>query len=631
MCGLARIDGVCHRFIGPRPPTVPPITQLSVEVLPTRTLYRFEAAGVALNLTFLTPALLHDLEVLARPVTYVIFEARSIDGQPHEVSIYLDCSSEWTVNTVEQAVSGGRCRVGKMQVVRVGSQDQPVLRTYGDDHRMDWGYFYLALPGSVKGDVALCADRPCREEFLRSGLLPENDDMTMPRPVKKLSPVLACRLELGKVGALPSSGHVLLAYDDIFTVEYMQRRLPPSWRRNGDDMGALLPKAEADFERVRQACEEFDASLMADLRRVGGEKYARLCALSYRQSIAAHGLAADPMEPETPLFFSKENFSNGCIATVDVTYPSSPLYLLFNPALLKGMLTPVFRYAASPRWKFPFAPHDLGTYPLANGQVYGGGERTEEDQMPVEECGNMLILTAALACVEGNADYALAHWPVLTKWAEYLRGKGFDPENQLCTDDFAGHLAHNANLSIKAILGLASYGLLCRMLGEKEEASDFQRLADDMAKQWMHRADDGDHYRLAFDQPGSWSQKYNLIWDKLLGLDVFPESVARREVAFYRTKLNAFGLPLDNRSTYTTIDHSVWAASLSGSEDDFACILDAIYRYPHESADRVPLGDWYHTHDGRQLYFRARSVVGGNFMKLLIDRMKGKVSAVVKG
>ena len=627
MCGLARIDGVCHRFIGPRPPDVPAMCQLSVEVLPTRTIYRFEAAGVELKLTFLTPALLHDLEVFSRPVTYLIFEARSMDGTPHDVSIYFHCSSEWAVNTIEQQVFGGRCRVGKMQVLRIGSLEQPILRTYGDDHRMDWGYLYLALSSTVEGDVVLGAGKLCRAEFLRSGLLPENDDMTLPRPVKKLSPVLACRVELGKVDALPKSGHVLLAYDDIFSVEFMQQRLPPFWRRNGDDMGVLLPRAEADFESVRQACEEFDAALMADLRRVGGEKYARICALSYRQSIAAHGLVADPMDSDMPLFFSKENFSNGCIATVDVTYPSSPLYLLFNPALLKGMLTPVFRYAALPRWKFPFAPHDLGTYPLANGQYYGGGERSEEDQMPVEECGNMLILTAAIARVEGNAGYALAHWPLLTKWAEYLRSKGFDPENQLCTDDFAGHLAHNANLSIKAILGLAAYGMLCGMTGKKIEAADCKCVAGDMAKQWMQRADDGDHYRLAFDQPGSWSQKYNLIWDKLLGLEVFPDSVARREVAYYRTKLNPFGLPLDNRSTYTTIDHSIWAAALSGSDDDFAAVLDAIYRYPHESVDRVPLGDWCHTHNGRQLYFRARSVVGGNFMKLLIDRMKGGISS----
>ncbi len=622
LCGLARIDGSFFRFCGPEPKAAAAMTQCSVEVLPTRTIYQFEGGGTALSLTFLTPALLHDLEVLSRPVTYVIFEARSIDGQPHEVTIYLDCSGEWTVNTPEQSVSWGRYRIGDMQALRIGSQEQAVLQKSGDDLRIDWGYLYLALPGGMKGELGTGFHMQCRETFLRTGHLPDTDDMAMPRPAGRQWPTLAARVELGQVGIAPQSGHVLLAYDELFSVEYMHQRMTPFWRRNGSTMADLLRTAESDFDRVRKVCEEFDAALVADLQRVGGWKYAQLSVLAYRQSISAHVLAAHPMEPDMPFFFSKENFSNGCIATVDVTYPSSPLYLLFNPELLKGMLTPVFRYAALPRWKFPYAPHDLGIYPLANGQVYGGGEETEVNQMPIEECGNMLILTAAIARVEGKADYALSHWPLLEKWADYLRGKGFDPDNQLCTDDFAGHLAHNANLSIKAILGLACYGLLCQMTGRKEEASKYRQLAKEMAGQWMDRADDGDHYRLAFDQPDTWSQKYNLIWDDLLDLGVFPKSVAQKEVSYYKTKLNRYGLPLDNRSTYTTIDHSIWAAALSESDDDFARFVDAIWLYPHESDSRVPMGDWYHTHDAKQLHFRARSVVGGIFIKLLIDRLK---------
>ena len=373
----------------------------------------------------------------------------------------------------------------------------------------------------------------------------------------------------------------------------------------------MLQTAEAEFPDLERRGQRFDAELAADLKQAGGAGYAQLATLAFRQTLAAHGLAAG--SNGEPLMFPKENFSNGCISTVDVLYPSAPFFLFFNPALLEAQLVPVLKYAALPRWRWPFAPHDLGTYPLANGQVYGGGERTEENQMPVEESGNMLILMAALGREQGNWHLAEQYWTELSKWAQYLRSKGLDPENQLSTDDFAGHLAHNANLSIKAIEGLAAYAEMARGLDKTSEAEDFGKAAKEMAAKWQQMAIDGDHYKLAFDKPGTWSQKYNLVWDQLLGWNLFPAKVRETETAFYLKHENSLGLPLDNRADYTKLDWEIWTATLTGRSEEFGAEMAPIQKWMNETSSRVPLTDWYDTKTGKQVGFQARSVVGGGF------------------
>ncbi len=615
LCGLIHIDGKPYRFAGIAPQSVPAMTQRSLEVWPTRTIYTFEAAGVALAVTFLSPLLPDDLDVLGRSVSYVSFEARATDGAGHHVDVYVDVSGEWVVNTPDQEIAWSRFRMGGLDAVRIGTVAQPVLAKRGDDLRIDWGHLYVALPAESVAVQAVAAHDGARDNFVSRGALPDSDDLRMPRPARDAWPVVATALKLGHVGSAPAQGHLLIGYDDAYSIELLQRRLRPYWRRNGADMADQLRAAERDYAALTQRCAAFDRELIADLTRAGGESYARICTLAYRQCMAAHKLAAD--FDGTPVMFSKENFSNGCIATVDVIYPACPFFLSLNPQLLEVQLKPVLDYAASARWKWPFAPHDLGTYPLANGQVYGGGERTEENQMPVEETGNMLLMLAAIAKVQGNADFSRPYAPMLARWARFLREKGLDPENQLCTDDFMGHLAHNANLSIKAILALAAYGQICEKLDNPDEAKEYRDLAREMASKWMEMAADGDHTRLAFDKPGTWSQKYNLIWDELLGMRLFPRELAKSEVAFYLKHINKYGLPLDSRGDGTKSDWLIWTATLADGPADFDALIQPLYRFINETPDRVPFTDWYSTTSGKKNGFQARSVIGGVYARML--------------
>ena len=604
LLGYVRVDGTLYRFLGRRADDTAKETeglrpmdgeadtaltadQQWVSVNATQTRYQFACGGIDLSLTFTSPLLLQDLALLSRPVSYISFRLRSNDGGTHTAQLLFNVAANLAANTPGQELRAQKGTTGPLSFLRAGTKEQPVLEKKGDDLRIDWGWLYVATPAGQGTVQAIAGKKKGSAPVLHTSFAPVT---VAEDPVEKL---------------------ILIGYDERYAVQFFHHDLEPLWRSGKTAMEGLLKISYADYDRVLSRCDTFNKMMYSQAMTTGGQHYAQLCVAAYRQSIAAHALVRSPQGEL--LFLSKENFSGGCINTVDVTYPSAPLYLLYNPVLLEGMLNGIFYYSESGNWKKPFAAHDLGTYPLANGQTYG-------EDMPVEECGNMLLLTAAITRAEGNADYARRHWPMLGTWAAYLEQNGFDPVNQLCTDDFAGHLARNANLSVKAIVALGAYGWMAQQLGYADTASKYLGLAKTLVKKWMTLAASGDHYALTFDKKDSWSQKYNLVWDKLLRLELFPAEVYEKEVSWYLKKQNPFGLPLDSRETYTKSDWILWTAMLAGKPDDFNALIEPVYKYVTESPDRVPLSDWHRTTDGKKSGFQARSVVGGYFIRMLADK-----------
>ena len=607
---IVRIDGKAFTLMG-ESNDVAAAKQVSLTVLPTRSIYVFEEGGVQITVTFMTPLLPDDLMVMSRPVSYVTFSAKSTSGDAHDVSVYLDADADLAVNTPTQVVTTQAGTAGSLTTLRVGTVEQPVLETRGDDQRIDWGYFYLA---STAKTAAIVPASDARSAFTGGNSLPTPGSAT-PGPAAD-APVLATTFDLGKVSATPVAAHAILAYDDNpGAIRYFNSDIKGYWTKDGATMVDLLQTAEKEYDSLVQRCEKFDNELVADMKTIGGESYVEVGVLAYRQSLAAQKICADANGQ--PLSFSKENFSNGCIATVDVLYPASPLMMAFSPSLLRASLEPLMDYSSSPRWKHDSAPHDMGQYPHATGQVYGGGD--SDSGMPVEETGNMLCMVGALAKIEGNADFAEKYWPTLTKWANYLKNNGFDPGNQLTTDDFAGHIARNTNLAAKAIMGTASYAMLADMLGKKELAEQWMNISKQAAKDWMKKADQGDHYGLVFGEKGNgtWSQKYNLVWDKIFDWKIFPQEVYDKEMSYYMTKMNKYGLPLDSRKTYTKADWEMWTATLADKHEDFQKIVDALARWTNETPVRVPFGDWHQTVNAKKEGFQARSVIGGVFIPFL--------------
>ncbi len=602
MIGIISVDEKPYKFLGELPGdtahAILNAKQLSVDVTATQTHYQFSCGPVLLELNFLSPLIASDLDLVSRPLTYADISVQSIDGKPHVTEIMFTVSGDLSKNEKTQIVKIEAGQKENIQFLKAGVVDQKILGRQGDDVRIDWGHLYLGT-GSPSVNLNKIGNDELRL-FAEKGELIAHW-ITEPTHLSAFS-----RKTILPGKAVKST--IMLAYDDIKSIQYFGKNLDPWWKKIHGNMENLLKKATAEHDVILSKCNAFDKKMFADATAAGGKEYAELCVAAYRQSLAAHKLVRG--ENNELLFPQKENFSNGSIWTVDVTYPSAPLTLIYNPALLKGMVEPLMQYSESGKWTKPFPAHDLGTYPLANGQTY-------PTDMPVEEAGNMILLAAAICKAEKKYDFAQKHWSILTQWVGFLVKDGLDPANQLCTDDFAGRLARNVNLSMKAITGIGGYAQMARNLGKKKEADEFDAIAKQYAIKWMEMADEGDHFALTFDKNGTWSQKYNLVWDKLLSLQLFPPSVYDKEVNYYIKKQNEFGLPLDSRRTYTKSDWVMWSATLANKKEDFRTLMMPIHKYITQTPSRVPICDWHETTNGKKINMQARSVVGGYFIKLL--------------
>lgn len=627
MTGAIRVDGTWLRFMGKlelnaenyymEPEVIP---QTEVEIRPTRTIYHFENQQVALTVEFMTPLLLSDLKLMSRPVSYVSYQVKSRDGKEHEVLVYLDITAEAAVNTSDQSVQFGK----DARSIFCGRGDENMLTKSGDDMRIDWGWLHLAAPEhkyiilSTEGKRRICR-RPWWEPGVEfDGLEGIMEKGVRPwHQVRDGYPALGCWKEYTVSTESPAEGFICLAYNDLKSIQYFGENIDAYWKSDGTTFEEALDAAIHDYQEINARAAAFDAELKAEAEKVS-RKYYDILSVAYRESIAAHKLIMVDGELK---FFSKECYSNGCIGTVDLTYPSMPLYLKYCPQLMEGMMNPIFHLADTVQWPFPYAPHDMGQYPLANGQVYGLNHHThvldEKYQMPVEESGNMLLCVAAVCKAENSIEYAVKHKEILTRWTDYLVSVGWNPENQLCTDDFAGHLAHNCNLSIKGILGIAAWAKLLGQMGEKEQEQKYRAEAEKLAREWEKVAFDGDHYRLTFDGEGTWSLKYNLVWDTLLDLNVFDRKVAETEVKYYLTKMNPYGIPLDSRCDYTKSDWEMWTTMLTDNVEYRDKIIDTMWEAVCDMDRRAPFPDWYHTEKAVAEGFQNRSVQGALFIRLL--------------
>jgi len=611
--GQIRIDGKAFRYMGDTSSgaAAGAMAQASVQVFPTRTIYVFREGGIQLTLTFTTPLLPNSLDLLSRPVTYITYDVISTDGKSHSVQLYYDNTAEIAVNQVSESVTWSRTDIaGGLRAMRIGTTAQNVVGQAGDGIGINWGYLYVASSNDSLQSMSNAQD--ARSSFVNNGKLP-GDNTHVNVPASQDWPVLAVAWDLGSVGSQNVQKVLLVAYDDIVSLNYFGTKLKAYWTKTYSSITVLLSQAAKDYSSIAQQAKSFDEDLINKLTTAGGDEYATVASLSYRQTMAGTKMVWHPTQ-NAAWYFMKEISSDGDVSTVDVIFPACPLFLYLNPDLLALQLLPVLDYAnngTSNKYNLVWAPHHLGTWPIANIQT------KDQENMPIEETANMLLMLAALEHRGAKTDLS-KYWHLFTQWANYLVSALPDPENQLCTDDFEGPIPHDSNLALKGILGIAAYAQMAQTKGNATAYAYYLKIATGYASKWVTLSNPNkeNHYRLRYDQEG-WSLKYNMFFQYMLGQKVFDDSVIKAEIAYYLTQLHTYGVPLDVRNDYTKLDWESWVAAL-GSSSDFNKIIHGIYNFANGTPDRMPLSDWYFTSSGKQKGFRARTVVGGVYAKMLV-------------
>ena len=614
----AAVDGSSYALIGRQ--FMPPAELKSRKVTPTRTEYVFSADGADIAVSFRAPLLLNDLDLMSMPVNMLDISAVSCDGAQHAVTVELTWHDDICRDGDKPVpMLGQDYKTDELELAWMGQRRQALLCHSGDHITIDWGYAYL---------------EGCGARFVSKGG----------------HWALYAKKELC-AGAAADSWNLLLAYNDVASIQYFDYTARAYYTRNGRTIIDAIKYIKTNRTELNAKLDALDADICSTALAAGGENYVKLVCAAYRHSICAHKLIAD--QEGKPVFISKENDSNGCAATVDVSYPSIPLYLAFNPELVCAMCRPIFKFAKMPIWQFDFAPHDAGRYPYLTGQVYAlartmqgqGVEATSinadicdtyelgdvfaplylydgsksmynfHNQMPVEESGNMIIMLAAAFKADGDCELIKQNLPLLKTWVKYLEQYGEDPGEQLCTDDFAGHLARNVNLAIKAVCGLAAYGWIMEQLGDKEQADYYKAESKRMAQSIIAHSDTPEGTTLTLEGTG-WSLKYNAVWDELFGFELFAPEFYTKEFARYRKETNEYGVPLDSRSVQTKSDWIMWTAAMADAAtvNEFAAPM---VTYMKETPTRVPFSDWYNTVNARYYHFIGRSVQGGIFMPYL--------------
>lgn len=305
------------------------------------------------------------------------------------------------------------------------------------NQQTEFGSWYWATDASDGMTYQSGADTTVRGQFSQNGKLSNSGD-TNYRAISDSWPVFGFSSDLGSVGSSSASTLFSIGLTQDEAVQYEGKSnygpVPSLWKSYFSSDEDALTFFHGDYSEAVSLSENFDSKVSDASIAYAGDNYNVLTSLAARQVFGATQLCGT--EDQTYLFL-KEISSDGNMNTVDVIFPAYPFLLWTNPAYLKMVMEPLFENQESGKYPNDYSMHDMGSaYPNATGHSDG-----KDEKMPLEECGNMLILVLAYAMKAQDVDYLSAHYDILNQWTAYLVQDALYPANQISTDDFAGSLA----------------------------------------------------------------------------------------------------------------------------------------------------------------------------------------------
>ncbi|KAK5135123.1 hypothetical protein LTR08_005648 [Meristemomyces frigidus] len=490
------------------------------------------------------------------------------------------------------------------------------------NQQADWGYWYYAVANTTQLTHQSGADASVRGQFLSNGYLSDAED-TNYRAINNAYPVFGFAVNLGQVGSSATSTLFMLSLhqsDGCIQFEGVNgtETVPCLWTSYFDSDTAALDFFYNDYETGSSIASAFDSQVLRDSVAAGGQDYASITSLAARQAFAALEFTATPT---TPWVFLKEISSDGNIQTVDVIFPFHPIAIYANPQILRYMLDPLFIQQEAGYWPYQFSIHDLGnSFPNATGHNNGNDE-----MQPLEECGDMIIMTLAYAQRANDDAYLAQHYDILKQWNEYLVEEALIPANQISTDDFAGALANQTNLGLKGIIGIEAFAQIANRTGHAEDGANYTNIAHEYITLWqtygINYNASPPHTELSYGNSSSYSLLYNLYGDAELGLGLVPQDVYDMQSSFYPSEMNEYGVPLDTRHTYTKNDWEMFCAAVASTstKDQF---ISVIAKWLGQTPTNFAFTDLYDTVSGNYpdgITFIARPVVGGMYALLALN------------